>query len=78
MNQGYARVNQGCDGAEKRRMLLETCAALGIEPVEDTPRATDDVFRPAKVAAAVQANLVDKLGFANAPAAFTQGPNGGG
>jgi phosphoserine phosphatase len=21
-----------CDGAEKRKMLLETCAALGIEP----------------------------------------------
>jgi phosphoserine phosphatase len=23
-----------CDGAEKRRMLLETCAALGIEPTQ--------------------------------------------
>ena len=51
-----------------------------LEPrtITFAPRATDDVFRPAKVAAAVQANLVDKLGFANAPAAFTQGPNGGG
>jgi hypothetical protein len=36
------------------------------------------VFRPAKVAAAVQANLVDKLGFANAPSTFVQGPNGSG
>jgi hypothetical protein len=43
-----------------------------------SPSATDDVFRPAKVAATVQANLVDKLGFSNAPATFTQGPNGGG
>jgi rubrerythrin len=42
------------------------------------PAATDDVFRPAKVAAAVQANLVDKLGFANAPSTFVQGPNGSG
>jgi rubrerythrin len=42
------------------------------------PTATDDVFRPAKVAATVQANLVDKLGFSNAPAEFTQGPNEGG
>lgn len=42
------------------------------------PSAADDVFRPAKVAAALQANLVDKLGFSNAPAVFTQGPNGGG
>lgn len=42
------------------------------------PVATDDVFRPAKVAAVLQANLVDKLGFANAPSTFVQGPNGGG
>ncbi len=43
-----------------------------------SPTSTDDLFRPAKVAAIVQANLVDKLGFANAPATFTQGPNANG
>ena len=37
--------------------------------------ATDDAFRPTKVAAALQANLADKLGFASAPATFVQGPN---
>ena len=42
------------------------------------PAAADDVWRPAKVAAAAQANLVDKLGFANAPSTFVQGPNGSG
>ena len=42
------------------------------------PRPMDDVFRPAKVAPVLQENLVDKLGFLNAPAAFVQGPNGGG
>jgi hypothetical protein len=42
------------------------------------PSATEDVFRPAKVAVKVQANLVDKLGFSNAPSEFTQGPNGNG
>ena len=54
------------------RDLLEPRAAAFA------PAATDDLFRPAKVAAAVQSNLVDKLGFSNAPAAFTEGPNGGG
>jgi hypothetical protein len=51
-----------------------------LEPRAATfsPSSTDDVFRPAKVAATVQANLVDKLGFSNAPATFTQGPNGNG
>jgi rubrerythrin len=42
------------------------------------PKAADEVFRPAKVAATVQTNLVDKLGFANAPSTFIQGPNLGG
>lgn len=42
------------------------------------PKAADEVFRPAKVAASLQSNLVDKIGFSNAPAVFTQGPNGGG
>jgi hypothetical protein len=42
------------------------------------PSPTDDVFRPTKIAAAVQNNLVDKLGFSNTPSEFTQGPNGGG
>jgi rubrerythrin len=49
-----------------------------LEPRTFAPNATDDVFRPAKVAATVQENLVDKLGFSNVPVAFTQGPNGGG
>jgi hypothetical protein len=39
------------------------------------PTATDDAFRPAKVALSLQANLTDKLGFANPPATFVQGPN---
>ena len=39
------------------------------------PTATDDAFRPTKVAVALQANLADKLGFASAPATFVQGPN---
>jgi len=39
-----------------------------------SPNPTDDVFRPAKVAATAQANLVDKLGFVNAPSTFVQGP----
>jgi len=39
------------------------------------PVATDDAFRPTKVAIALQANLADKLGFANTPATFVQGPN---
>jgi hypothetical protein len=42
------------------------------------PAAVDAVFRPAKVAVTLQTNLVDKLGFANAPATFVQGPAGGG
>ena len=49
-----------------------------LEPRTFAPKPFDDVFRPTKVASTVQANLVDKLGFSNAPAAFTQGPNGGG
>ena len=39
------------------------------------PLATDNLFRPAKVAAEAQANLVDKLGFSNPPEIFVQGPN---
>ena len=46
--------------------------------IEFAPASADDVFRPAKIAAAVQPNLVDKLAFANAPATFVQGPRGNG
>ncbi len=42
------------------------------------PLATDNLFRPAKVGAAAQANLVDKLGFVNLPPIFLQGPNNNG
>ena len=42
------------------------------------PLAVDNLYRPAKVADAAQANLVDKLGFANAPQIFVQGPNANG
>lgn len=42
------------------------------------PLATDNLYRPAKVGSALQANLVDKLGFANLPATFVQGPNNNG
>lgn len=42
------------------------------------PFPADDAFRPTKVAVALQANLADKLGFANIPATFEQGPNANG
>jgi len=42
------------------------------------PRPVDDLFRPATVGAAVQANLVDKLGMVNLPAIFLDGPNNNG
>ena len=51
---------------------------LSPSTTEFSPNAFDEVFRPAKIAAAIQANLVDKLGFLNAPAAFVQGPRGNG
>jgi Ferritin-like domain len=43
-----------------------------------SPLATDNLFRPAKVGAAAQANLVEKLGFLNLPEIFLQGPNDNG
>jgi hypothetical protein len=43
-----------------------------------SPAATDDAWRPAKAATSLQDYLVEKLGFANAPELFVQGPNGGG
>jgi rubrerythrin len=42
---------------------------------EFAPQAFDDVFSPAKVAGAAQGFVVDRLGFANAPGTFVQGPN---
>jgi hypothetical protein len=42
------------------------------------PLATDGLFRPSTVGAAVQANLVEKLGFVNLPPIFLEGPNGNG
>ncbi|MDQ6828319.1 MAG: ferritin-like domain-containing protein [Gemmatimonadota bacterium] len=42
------------------------------------PQSFDDAFRPAKVATAAQAYIVDHLALANAPSAFVQGPNGNG
>ena len=43
-----------------------------------SPTAADDVWRPAKAAVTVQSYLVDKLGFANIPKTFIEGPNGQG
>jgi rubrerythrin len=43
-----------------------------------SPKATDDVWRPAKSAVTIQSYLIDKLGFANIPTTFIQGPNGQG
>jgi Ferritin-like domain len=43
-----------------------------------SPNATDDAWRPAKSATSLQEYVVDKLAFANVPALFVQGPNGGG
>jgi hypothetical protein len=42
------------------------------------PRAFDDAFRPSKAVTAAQMFVVDQLTFANAPAAFVQGPNNNG
>jgi rubrerythrin len=42
------------------------------------PTAFDDVLRPARVATAAQPFVVDRLGFANAPTTFVQGPNNNG
>jgi hypothetical protein len=42
------------------------------------PEAFDDAFSPGKVAGIAQNFIVDKLGFANAPTTFAQGPNGNG
>ncbi len=42
------------------------------------PLATDDLFRPAKVGAALQENLVEKIGMVNLPAIFLEGPNNNG
>jgi len=43
-----------------------------------SPAASADAWSPAKSALSIQNYLVDKLGFANVPATFVQGPNGGG
>jgi hypothetical protein len=43
-----------------------------------SPAASADAWRPAKSALSIQNYLVDKLAFANMPATFVQGPNGGG
>lgn len=43
-----------------------------------SPKAADDVLRPEKSAVTIQSYLVDKLGFANIPTTFIQGPNGQG
>ena len=43
-----------------------------------SPAASGDAWRPAKAATSIQSYLVDKLAFANIPATFVQGPNGGG
>lgn len=51
---------------------------LSASTTEFSPNAEDEVYRPAKVAATLQANLVDKLGFLNAPSTFVQGPRAGG
>ncbi len=51
---------------------------LNPKSADFAPTAFDDVFRPAKVAAAAQGFVVDALGFANAPSTFVQGPNNNG
>jgi rubrerythrin len=57
-------------------------SALGdlVTPRTDSfaPKATDDLFSPAKVATAAQSNLVEKIGFLNLPEGFLEGPNGNG
>jgi len=42
------------------------------------PKTFDDAFAPLKVATAAQSFIVDRLSFANLPAAFVQGPNNNG
>lgn len=46
--------------------------------VDFSPNAFDDVFSPGKVATAAQGFVTDRLGFANAPTTFVQGPNNNG
>jgi hypothetical protein len=46
---------------------------LNPKSADFAPAAFDDAFRPAKVAAAAQDYLVDKLAFANAPSTFVPG-----
>lgn len=50
----------------------------GANPDSFAPKSFDDVFRPAKVAAAAQGFVVEKLTFSNAPTTFVEGPNNNG
>jgi hypothetical protein len=43
-----------------------------------SPTSSDDAWRPTKSAITIQSYLVDKLGFANVPTTFIQGPKGNG
>ncbi len=52
--------------------------ASGANPDSFAPKSFDDVFRPAKVATAAQAFVVEMLTFNNAPATFVEGPNNNG
>ena len=51
-------------------------AASGADDVLAGAKVFDDVARPATIAAIAQGFIVQKLGFANAPATFVPGPNG--
>jgi hypothetical protein len=52
--------------------------ASGANPDSFAPKSFDDVFRPAKVAAAAQAFVVEMVTLNNAPATFVEGPNNNG
>lgn len=52
--------------------------STGANPISFAPKSFDDVFRPAKVAAAAQGFVVEKLTFSNAPTTFVEGPNNNG
>jgi rubrerythrin len=49
---------------------------LNPKSADFAPNPFDDAFSPIKVATAAQANIVDKIAFANAPAVFVPGPRG--
>jgi len=58
-----------------RDLLAPKSASQGDTGTSFAPKSFDDAFRPAKVAAAAQGFIVERLTFNNAPTTFVEGPN---